>query len=309
MPEICPVCGLECEVKNYDGRDTYTYHCARCAPYSITFEAMKALEMFSSTDKAIVSGYLREKTVIGEPRACLTSELIEHIPEQVVPKSVPSKADRLLLNLSRMVKSPEDVIEVNTKTDYSLAYATSPSEVWYYLRWLREKGYLSAGTDSLTGGVYKCRLSIDGWTRVSDLEFTSLETDRVFVAMRFSPEMTEVYMDAIKPALEEAGYHPVCLVETDHIGLVDDKIVKEIRRSRFLVADLTYNRPSVYFEAGFALGLSRPVVWTCRRTDKDDVGFDADHFNILFWDTYTDLKNRLLNRVCASIGFGPRYIN
>jgi hypothetical protein len=55
-----------------------------------------------------------------------------------------------------------------------------------------------------------------------------------------------------------------------HLNKVDDVIVAEIRRSRFLVADFTCEpgkvRGGVYFEAGFARGLNIPIIWTCRDT-------------------------------------------
>jgi len=34
---------------------------------------------------------------------------------------------------------------------------------------------------------------------------------------------------------------------------------------RFIVADFTGQRGGVYFEAGYALGLRKPVIWTCKR--------------------------------------------
>ncbi len=42
-------------------------------------------------------------------------------------------------------------------------------------------------------------------------------------------------------------------------GLVD-RIKEEIRRARFVVADLTDERPSCYFEVGYAEALGRPVI-------------------------------------------------
>jgi len=52
-----------------------------------------------------------------------------------------------------------------------------------------------------------------------------------------------------------------------HNEKICDKIVSEIRKSRLLVADFTDNRGGVYFEAGFAMGLSIPVIWMCRASD------------------------------------------
>ena len=51
----------------------------------------------------------------------------------------------------------------------------------------------------------------------------------------------------------------------EHNDKICDKIVAEIRTCQFLVADGTLQRAGVYFDAGFEMGLGRPVIWTCRR--------------------------------------------
>ena len=65
-------------------------------------------------------------------------------------------------------------------------------------------------------------------------------------------------MKGIMPGIEDAGYKPYLVDEDEHIDKIDDKIIAEIRRSRFIVADFTHGekgaRGGVYFEAGFALG-------------------------------------------------------
>ena len=50
----------------------------------------------------------------------------------------------------------------------------------------------------------------------------------------------------------------------DYVGGITDEIMAQIKRSRFVVADYTAQRKSVYFEAGFALGLGLTVIPTCR---------------------------------------------
>jgi hypothetical protein len=57
----------------------------------------------------------------------------------------------------------------------------------------------------------------------------------------------------------------------EHANKIDDEIIAEIRRSAFLVADFTGHRQNVYFETGFAIGLARQVVWTCRKDEIKDL--------------------------------------
>jgi nucleoside 2-deoxyribosyltransferase len=101
-----------------------------------------------------------------------------------------------------------------------------------------------------------------------------------FVAMWFTFSMEDVYEKGFSPAIRDSGYQPMRIDRKEHVNKIDDEIIAEIRRSRFLVADFTSepNQPrgGVYFEAGFALGLNIPVIWTCR---EDLVG--QLHFALL----------------------------
>ena len=52
-------------------------------------------------------------------------------------------------------------------------------------------------------------------------------------------------------------------------GLIDDRLRVEIRTSRFLIADLTHENAGAYWEAGFAEGLGKPVIYTCEKSKFD----------------------------------------
>jgi nucleoside 2-deoxyribosyltransferase len=88
---------------------------------------------------------------------------------------------------------------------------------------------------------------------------------RCFVALHFTDEMLEMYRSAFAPAIERAGFEPRLANEPAHNERIDARIVTEIRQLRSVVADVTGARTGVYFEAGYALGQGRPVIWTCPR--------------------------------------------
>jgi hypothetical protein len=93
------------------------------------------------------------------------------------------------------------------------------------------------------------------------------------------------------------------------VNKIDDEIIAEIRRSRFVVADFTSEpekpRGGVYFEAGFAQGLNTPVIWTCREDMLGSVHFDTRQFNHIAWTSPQDLRAKLKNRIGAVLGQGP----
>ena len=133
--------------------------------------------------------------------------------------------------------------------------------------------------------------------------------DQAFVAMWFADETNDAFERGIQLAIEDAGYVAMRIDRKEHINKIDDEIIAEIRRSRFLVADFSQGeagtRGGVYFEAGFALGLGIPVIYTCRESNKGDIHFDTRQYNHIFWETPEELRDALKHRILAVIGEGP----
>jgi hypothetical protein len=126
-----------------------------------------------------------------------------------------------------------------------------------------------------------------------------------FIAMWFDKSMDPARAEGFEPALRAAGYTPVIVSGVEHINKIDDEIISQIRKSKFLVADFTGHRGGVYFEAGFAMGLGLPVFWTCRQDDLAKLHFDIRQYNCIDWVDTADLSKRLQRRIEAVIGGGP----
>ena len=93
------------------------------------------------------------------------------------------------------------------------------------------------------------------------------------------------------------------------VNKIDDEIIAEIRRSRFLVADFTHGedgaRGGVYFEAGFAYGLGLPVIYSCRADMVEQLHFDTRQYYHIVWESPEELRDGLAQRIEALIGAGP----
>ena len=125
---------------------------------------------------------------------------------------------------------------------------------------------------------------------------------QAFIAFWFNSQWRSVCEDGLRQGVREAGYDPFIVDRKQFLGKVDDKIIAEIRRSHFLVADLSGQRPNVYFEAGFAEGLDLPVVYTCCACDLENCHFDKRQENIIVWRIREDLTEALHLRIEATMG-------
>jgi len=182
------------------------------------------------------------------------------------------------------------------------------------------------------------RLTSKGYERLKELQKFNLNSNQCFVAMWFSPEMEEIYSKAIQPAIEfieegksESKFKAVKIDNVEHVNDINDEIIAQIRRSRFMVCDLTGYRGGVYFEAGFAYGLGMDVIYTCRKdwakpdiladengihvkslcdslgnrikVGKEGVHFDINHRNRIEWEpsNLDEFRKKLENRIKAVI--------
>ena len=117
---------------------------------------------------------------------------------------------------------------------------------------------------------------------------------KCFVASAIGKEDVDlIYDNAICPVLKELKIKPFRVDRVEHNEDIDDQIFKLIDSADLCIADLTYARPSVYYEAGYAFGKGMPVVYIARRDhfkaqDKDSIGnlrvhFDLQMKNIIPW--------------------------
>jgi hypothetical protein len=128
---------------------------------------------------------------------------------------------------------------------------------------------------------------------------------QAFVAMSFARKLNAAYSNGIKPAIRSAGYKPMIIRMKEHANKIDEEIIDEIRKSTFLIADLTCHRGGVYFEAGIAKGYGVPVIWSCRKDDLKNLHFDIRQFNCIDWRTPDELATRLKRRIVHVLGQGP----
>ena len=113
------------------------------------------------------------------------------------------------------------------------------------------------------------------------------------MAMQYNdPILDQKIFPKFKEATKEAGFDLVRLDNAPRAGLIDEQLRVEIRRARFLVADLTHDNSGAYWEAGFAEGLDKPVIYTCEKGVFKSRGthFDTNHFHTIQWDAADPLK-------------------
>jgi len=132
---------------------------------------------------------------------------------------------------------------------------------------------------------------------------------KCFIASAFErADVDEVFRKAIIPTLQQLNIVAMRVDKINHNRNIDEKILELIDDCDFCIADLTFARPSVYYEAGRIHGLDKEVIFIAREDhftpDKDDVNgnkrihFDLITKNIIGWKSPDRVfKKRLKQRI------------
>jgi nucleoside 2-deoxyribosyltransferase len=239
----------------------------------------------------------------------LNNEILEQIiREAIYPKTPEDKINYLLNHLHSLQDYEGSRIDFpKNEENQDLAnrlYFKNYQEMAFYLFTLKNKGLIN-GLDVSTrdgSGLAGIKLTYEGLSKVIELSENGTHSDRCFVAMSFSASQNETRI-AIKKAIRDAGYDPV-LIDEQHIDsdvTINDALISEIRKSKFVVADFTEHKHGVYFEAGFALGLKRPVIYLCEGEDFKNTHFDTNHYPHIIYNNLGELKEKLTTKIEAWI--------
>lgn len=300
--KLCPICGLEkIDHYNVNGLSKIECRCERCGTFIIEY---RTFSTFIETDKwnkikHILSGIINENLIRGlEPIEIIYSNVETILSSYPYPKTPKQQGDRLLYLISRKIETISEGISLDPKFDYPLCYGKNEYDLQYFLSYLKNRGLIKKVSNS----VESWTITVEGWEYLENI-YQGINSKQVFVAMWFDDSMDDVYLKAIKPALDELGYEPIMMKFLQHNEKIDDRIIAEIRKSIFIISDVSEHRQGVYFEAGFAMGFGIPVIWTCNKNELEHAHFDTRQFNHIIWNTKEDLKQKLIDRIEATIPF------
>lgn len=316
----CELCGDNAYVERHTTSGRTFYWCNTCDYYDIGDYSFSVIEKDIFAPFLFYNGKLTMKPdekyfyYIGQqehfmemqkkyPYARLASN---EVVEAWFPKTIGEKIDKILLGLAKLSDCIGNQLQLSDGHMKSLFFvkrhlpdnktqSDNPLEQINVLaQYMSDQKYIKY-TD------WKYVLLPEGWKRVDDLQKNQTDSKHAFIAMPFSDD-TKTLREAIRQGVIAAKYIPRFIDEKEHNNQIVPEILYEIRKSEFVIAELSGHNNGAYYEAGYAAGLGKEVIHIC----KKNIFVGGSHFDVkqkatVLWEKEDEIPDLLNKRINATV--------
>lgn len=301
----CPICKGEgiAEEESLESLTANKVLCMRCGEFILPLSTKSLLEYRKFHHP--FSSWIRERNSYDEVPLISETKLDEYF--SITDKSITTKYELLLKHCIKQENGIEYYLEDLGYNDMnlellSLTWCKNEEELEILFRKAIRLDHLASDD---RGSFIIYRRTFDGIDFVESLGLNN-NSNKIFMAFRFTEDMKKQFELTVKRAVEDASNNKLEAVRvssstTDHDTKIDDELIGMLKASKAVIADFTGQRNAVYYEAGFAMGLGIPVIWTCKESDADGLSFDTRQYPHIIWKNETDLYEQVVNRLRAKI--------
>jgi hypothetical protein len=320
----CPVCRTPNAAHSGAGANTFEIHCPRCGRYQV--QALAETQLMNSPPAFppahLLSGLCRNTWEILGEKLLVTVDLfkswaeLDKVAKLAVPRDtdVAGKGDYLLRYLRRRSRTLAEAVAF-TPAELAVGFCANKNELLFCLRYLAERGLVEedAGAGAPRGkgqpqggSALAYRLTPAGWAALDNAARAPSAQPLAAVSLTCDKDADALWAQGLSAGLQAAGYTAVRLDSREHANKITDELVVDLRRASVMVADLTGQSPLTFFEAGLAMGLGKPLFWTCEEGEARDkkLFLETRQYVVTTWtrDKLDDFAHRLARRVEAALG-------
>jgi nucleoside 2-deoxyribosyltransferase len=253
--------------------------------------------------RSIISHVLRKRI---NKRATLTWEVLADVLKNNSLPTPAEQANNFVTYLGGCLSSPGDTFGFQPRSNelgrdiYGLLGIkigeAESKDLNFVAAALEEQKLLNVGYGLETSAGRKnpvhASLTLAGWQKYEELQRSVKDSRKAFMAMEFpsSAKTTANYFfqntlldEYIIPAVKKTGYDLTNALRTEPMaGNIHARLEVEIRTARFVVAELSHHNNGAYWEAGFARGLGKPVIYMYNKgvgnSDRPHFDVGSDHY-------------------------------
>ena len=219
---------------------------------------------------------------MGQEAPILNRQVVERVRKSGHLPGLQEQADNLIRWLGRDTVPGEDGL-VSYEKHGAIVGALSYAGFIFLVNSLLPEELLEGSV--IGGHGANVHLTLKGWRRCEELRQGYPSGRVAFMAMPYGkPEIDRLVNDCFRPAVAETGFNLKRLDDDQRAGLIDDRLRVELKGARFIIADLTHGNQGAYWEAGYAEGLGKPVIYTCEQSVfRKKSHFDTNHHLHVLW--------------------------
>jgi hypothetical protein len=312
--QACPVCRAPILARSGAGANTSEIHCPRCGRYHI--QALAETQLTNGhpafPPMHLLSGLCRNTWDLLADKVLITVDLftswaaLDALAKIAIPRDtdLKTKGEYLLKFLRRKSKSLADVVTF-TPNELAVGFCANKNELLFCLQYLEGHGWIEADSSQTKNQqAFAFRLTPAGWSLLDTP--TSPAQPTAVVCLPHDKDAEALWSQGFSAALAAINLKAVRADTKESANKITDDLIVEIRRATCVVADLTTQNPLIYFQAGLALGLGKPVFWTCEASELNDkkLQLELRQHVVTTWsrDKIPELANRLAVRIEATLG-------
>lgn len=294
--EKCKICKNECTSNDVPPDfNNKAIDCSLCGKYLME-ECLYDDFTLDESKLYLVSSWIREK-----------NDELEKTGSNNYPLINGKKLDEILKLRKKSIQEKFDLmmesLNISQKVDNLLmarCWVKNESEFENLFQKSIDLEYVKGKVSGMSDRTYTVHgLTFDGLEYIESLEQPNKSSKRIFVAFNFEDNMISIFDSHVREAIEELGfiYTVVNQDSSSYNRAISDEIIATLKSCKILIADFTNQRNSVYFEAGFAMGMGIPIIWTCHEDHIEELSFDTRQFPHIVWKDGEDLQQQIMNRI------------
>jgi nucleoside 2-deoxyribosyltransferase len=320
MPDIvCPICrqmyGGKCRLlpSTFDGS---AFDCDMCGPFKAVGTSLATrlgddTAQLSPIQRAALAHRVRSAKDAGGEPPLITSDWLERFLQNARLPSPSEQAIGIIRLIGENVENTGKPLRQLPPHLWTSIGSPNPPFALNIAFELHTKG-LVAGAPHPPDAFPSANLTLAGWERYEAEKRGKIAGNYGFIALKFGDTLLDPFIgDVVKPCVKaELGFDVVDMRDISQAGVIDNIMRAQIRDAAFVLVDLTHDNSGAYWEAGYAEGLGKPVLYLCEKSkfDQAKTHFDTNHCTTVLWssDGHEEFSKQLVATLRRSLNLFPR---
>lgn len=314
--EKCLICqnkyGGSCQ-KSPSTLASSLYECTICGRFRLSHTvASGLLDRLTPLQRAALSHRIREAQKSDEP-PLLTSHWLEAFLQNPRLPSPAMQALNAVRFIGDSVSATGEKVQRLQPYLYAVIGAPNPTLAGDLLLQLKARGLIDgiAHTSGASSDLIQAYPTLSGWEQYEAEKQGKITGNYGFLAMKYGDEVLDPFaLDVLKPCLKaEIDFELFDMRDVARAGIIDNIMRAQIRDAAFVIVDLTHDNSGAYWEAGYAEGLGKPVIYICEKNKFEEAKthFDTNHCTTVTWssDDTEAFKKQLIATLRRSLNLFP----